>query len=422
MTIILLIVFFALLILGMPIYFTMIGASAAVLMIQNTMDPVVMIQRMVSGLDKFSIMAVPFFMFCADIMSAGEIGKRLVNAAKAFFGHLTGGLAITTAVACLVFGAVSGAGAAAVVAIGGLMYGLMKDGKYDDRFSQGLILTTSTLAMLIPPSIAYVLYGNITGDSINKLFMSGLEAGLIFGGILIVYSYVYAKVKKIPVLPKMGWKERMIALKDAIIPIGLVAVILGGIYGGICTATEAAAVACIYAIIAEVVIYKSLNLKDLCKLAVKSGQTISMLMILIAAGSVLSWIMTIMQLPQMLATILGGTSKIVVLLLINVIFLIAGMFVDVNSAILVLTPIVYPTAVSVGISTIQLGTMIVINMAIGMISPPFGMNLFVGTNVFKRSFSDIAAGIIRFLAISLVVLLLFTFIPALSTTFPEWFG
>ncbi len=294
MTAVLLILLFGLLILGAPIYMTLVLSSAGAMLYGGGMNAVAIIQRMTAGIDKFSIMAVPFFMFCADIMSHGEIGKRLINVCKAFFGHMHGGLAIATTIACLIFGAISGAGSAAVVAVGGIVYVLMKEGNYDERFSLGLILTTSTLAMLIPPSIAYILYANITGDSINTLFMSGLGGGIIFGLLLCIYSYVYARIKKIPVLPKASIGERLKALKESLLSLGMIVIILGGIYGGICTATEAAAIACVYAVVIEVFVYRSISIKELFRVSVKSAQTISMLMILIAAGSVLSWTMTVM--------------------------------------------------------------------------------------------------------------------------------
>lgn len=414
MTSVLIICLFGFLALGVPIYMTLVLSSTAAMMAGMPIAQEAVVQRMLAGIDKFSIMAVPFFMFCADVMSAGEIGKRLVNVCKAFFGHMYGGIAIATTVSCLIFGAVSGAGSAAVVAIGGIVYILMKEGNYDDKFSLGLILTTSTLAMLIPPSIAYILYANITGDSINSLFMSGLGAGVFFGLIICVYCYIYARIKKIPLLPKKNWGERLQALKDSILSLGLIVVILGSIYGGICTATEAAALGCVYAILIEVIIYRSISLKGLLKLATKSAATISMLMILIASGSVLSWVMTVMQLPQKLVSALGGTSWIGVFLLINLIFLIAGMFVDPNSAIIVLVPLIYPVACQVGINSIQLATVMVINLAIGMLTPPFGLNIFVGTSVFKKSFSDLVPGLIPFIALSLVVLLIFMLVPGLS--------
>lgn len=414
MTGVLIIFLFGFLALGVPIYMTLVLSSTAAMMSGMAIAPEAIVQRMIAGIDKFSIMAVPFFMFCADVMSAGEIGKRLVNVCKAFFGHMYGGIAIATTIACLIFGAVSGAGSAAVVAIGGIVYILMKEGNYDDKFSLGLILTTSTLAMLIPPSIAYILYANITGDSISGLFMSGLGAGCIFGGIICVYCYVYARIKKIPLLPKQGWDVKLRALKESLLSLGLVVVILGSIYGGICTATEAAALGCVYAIVIEVIVYRSITAKELLKLATKSARTISMLMILIASGSVLSWVMTVMQLPQQLVSALGGTSWLGVFLLINVIFLIAGMFVDPNSAIIVLVPLIYPVAQQVGINSIQLATVMVINLAIGMLTPPFGLNIFVGTSVFKKSFSDLVPGLVPFIILSLIVLILFMLIPGLS--------
>ncbi len=414
MTAVLLILLFGLLILGAPIYMTLVLSSAGAMLYGGGMNAVAIIQRMTAGIDKFSIMAVPFFMFCADIMSHGEIGKRLINVCKAFFGHMHGGLAIATTIACLIFGAISGAGSAAVVAVGGIVYVLMKEGNYDERFSLGLILTTSTLAMLIPPSIAYILYANITGDSINTLFMSGLGGGIIFGLLLCIYSYVYARIKKIPVLPKASIGERLKALKESLLSLGMIVIILGGIYGGICTATEAAAIACVYAVVIEMFVYRSISIKELFRVSVKSAQTISMLMILIAAGSVLSWTMTVMQLPVLLTNLLSGASWLTVFLLINMIFLIAGMFIDPNSAIIVLVPLIFPMAQAVGINSVQLGTVMVINLAIGMLSPPFGLNIFVGTSVFKKSFSEIVPGLFPFIALSVIVLLLFTLLPELS--------
>lgn len=414
MTVVLIIFLFGFLALGVPIYMTLVLSSTVAMMTGMPIAQEAIIQRMIAGIDKFSIMAIPFFMFCADVMSAGEIGKRLVNVCKAFFGHMYGGIAIATTVACLIFGAVSGAGSAAVVAIGGIVYILMKEGNYDDKFSLGLILTTSTLAMLIPPSIAYILYANITGDSISGLFMSGLGAGCIFGVIICVYCYIYARIKKIPLLPKKNWAERLKALKESLLSLGLIVVILGSIYGGICTATEAAALGCVYAIVIEVIVYRAITFQGLLKLAAKSACTISMLMILIASGSVLSWVMTVMQLPQQLVSALGSTSWLGVFLLINVIFLVAGMFVDPNSAIIVLVPLIYPVAQQVGINSIQLATVMVINLAIGMLTPPFGLNIFVGTSVFKKSFSDLVPGLIPFILLSLAVLILFMMIPGLS--------
>lgn len=419
MAIILMAILLLFLLLGTPIYMTLILPSITALSSTGT-DGMIIIQRLIGGLDKFSIMAVPFFMYCADIMSAGEIGKRLVNLTKAFLGHLPGGIAIAAVAACTIFGAISGAGTAAVVAVGGLVYILMHDGRYEDHFSVGLIVTSSTLAMLIPPSIAYVLYSNITGDSIAVLFMSGLQAGLIFCLALMVFCFAYARVKKLSTLPKTNLRERLRALKEGGLSLGMIVIILGGIYGGLCTATEAAALAAVYAIFVEVLIYRSISIRELFRISVRSGRTIAMLMILIAAGSVLSWVMTAMQIPQMMVALMGNSSKALVLLAINIIFLIAGMFIDPNSAIIILTPLIHPIAASVGINSVHLATVIVINLAIGMLTPPFGLNIFVGTSVFKKPYAEVVSGIIPFIIISIILLLLFTYIPGLSLAMPGW--
>lgn len=414
------IMLFAMLGLGFPIFMTLIVPSTVTLLqFFNTIDPMVVAQRMVTGINKFSLMAIPFFMYCADVMSEGEIGKKLIKLTKTLVGHLPGGLAMATVLACLIFGAISGAGSAAVIAIGALVYGPLIESKYGEKFSLGVILSSSTLAMLIPPSIAYVLYATITGDSIGVLFLSGLEAGVIFGLAFMVYSYFYAKKHKVPLQPKATPKEIVAAFKEAFWALGLPAVIIFGIYGGLFTPTEAAAVAAMYSIIVEMLIYKSIDLKKLYKISVNSGKTIAMLMILIAAGSVLSWVMTAAQIPQQLASALGGSSKFMVLLIVNIIFLIAGMLIDPNSAIVVLTPLVYPISQAVGIDSVHLATVIVSNLAIGMLTPPFGLNIFVATAVFKTPYDRIVPGLIPFIILSLIILLFVTYVPAASLLLPK---
>lgn len=408
--------------LGVPIFIALALPSAFVIMSDPMIDNVAIAQRMFFSLDRFPLMAIPYFMFCAEIMNRGLIGKKLVNLCRAFCGHLPGGMAIATVVACLIFGAISGAGAAALVAFGALMFTMMKEGNYTEDFSIGLISASSTLAMLIPPSIAYVVFATITGDSIATLFVSGLGAGILFGVALIMYSVVYAIKKKLPTLEKATWRERWKTLKDSIISLNLIVIILGGIYGGVLTVTEAAGIAAFYAIVVECFIYRELKLKDMFKVAVDAGKMIAMLMILIAAGSVLSWILTIYRVPQQVVSLLGDVSGIAVLLIINVIFLVAGMFMDPTSAKIILVPLLYPAAMAVGINPIHMATIIVINLAIGMLSPPFGLNLFVGATVFKKSYSEIVGGVLPFVAISILVLLTFTFIPELSTWLPRQLG
>ena len=275
--------------------------------------------------------------------------------------------------------------------------------------------------MLIPPSIAYILYSTITGDSIAVLFMSGMQAGLIFGLAFVVYSFLYAKRHNIPRQEKANIKEAMIAIKESAWALGLPVLILGGIYGGYFTPTEAAAVAAMYAIVVEMLKYKSINIHKFYELSIKSAKTIAMLMMLIAAGSVLSWVMTVAQIPQSFAAMLTGTSKIVVLLLINIIFLIAGMLIDVNSAIIVLTPLVYPAAMAAGIDSVHLATLIVTNLAIGMLTPPFGLNIFVATSALNVSYEKTVSGLIGFIGVSMLILLVITYLPEVSLFFPKIF-
>ncbi len=420
MAIFLLFVLFLFLLLGFPIFFTLIiSSTAGLLRFYSNIDPAIVAQRFVMGIDKFSLMAIPFFIFAAEVMAGGEIGKKLINLTKTLVGHLRGGFAIAVILACLIFGAISGAGSAAVVAIGALVYKPLIESGYKDKFALGVILSSSTLAMLIPPSIAYVLYATVTGASIGVLFMSGLQAGAVVGLIFMAYSFVYAKRHDLPLEPKATFKEALEAFRTAIWALGLPAVIIFGIYGGVFTVTEAAAVAAVYAIFVEIVIYRSIDLKEFIKISVNSGKMIAMLMVLIGAGSVLSWVMTTAQVPQTLANLIGDSPKIVVLLIINAIFLIAGMVIDPNSAVIVLTPLIYPASQAVGIDPVHLATIIILNLAIGMLTPPFGLNIFIGAAVLKTSYETTVSSLIPFIIISVAVLLIITYIPALSLWLPR---
>jgi C4-dicarboxylate transporter DctM subunit len=257
MTLLLLGTMFILMGLGVPI-FAALGLSTVVVSTQHAMVfPLTIPQRMFFALDMFGLMAIPYFVFCADIMGRGKIGERLVLLCRAFLGHLPGGMAVAAVAACLVFGAISGAGVAALVAFGALVYRLMKEGQYTDEFSSGLIASSSTLAMLIPPSIVHVVFATITATSVAALFMSGLGMGLLLAIALATYSVIWAKWKKLPLLPKIPWRDRWKPLVSALPALGLIVVIMGGIYGGVLSVTEAAGVAAFYAFIVEVFVYQN---------------------------------------------------------------------------------------------------------------------------------------------------------------------
>ncbi len=412
-----------LLVLSVPIFLSLLLPTIVAFNASDLGLPALSIaQRAVQGVNIAPLLAIPLFIFAADVISRGEIGNRLVAVADALVGHIPGGLAIATALTMAVFGAISGIGVAAVVSVGPIVYpALIKQG-YSKPFSIGLILTGSTLAMLIPPSVAVILYCLQTGQSIAKVFLSAFGAGIVFLILLILYSLFYALRHRIGASRRFSLSETTRAFRRAGWSLMLPVIILGGIYTGYFTVTEAAAVSAVYAIFVEVLIYRRLKLRDLFDVTGTSAGTIAMLLILIAAGSVMTWFMTVQQVPQMIANAIGQGSAESLLLIINGIFLLAGMFIDPNSAIIVLAPLIYPAAMAAGIDPIHLGAILTLNLAIGMVSPPFGINLFVGIVTFKSYFAEVVRGCLPFLAIALVALVIVTYLPAAVMWMPRLSG
>jgi len=382
----------------------------------------VLTQQMMQGINKFSLLAIPLFMFSADIISRGEISSRLLRLVETTVGHLTGGVAITTAVTCALFGAVSGIGTAAILSIGPIVYpALLKQG-YSPGFSAGLILSASTLAMLVPPGVAMILYALATTSSVGGVFLAGLSAGVVLMLLLTIYCYLYAVIKKVGRQPRVSWRERAVSLKRAGWSLGLPIIIFGGIYAGTFTPTEAASGACVYSLFVEIVIYRKLKLRELFDVTFKSSVVIASLLILLTAGSALAYFLTLQDVPQVIAGLMEDRSLNEVLLSINVVFLIAGMFVDPNSAIIVLTPLFAPIAQSLAIDPHHLGAVIVLNVAIGMVTPPFGLNLFVGVVTFRVPFLELSRSMLPFIGISLIALILVTYVPLLVTWLPRVVG
>ena len=407
------------LVIGAPIFLAIMAGT--IVTFEGFGPPIpsmVIPQRMVDGVNKFSLLAIPLFIFAADIIARGQIGARLVRLAEAYVGHITGGLAIATVLACALFGAMSGIGPAAVVSIGPLVFPALVRQGYSRGFSVGLITTASTLAMLIPPGVAMILYALQTNSSIGAMFLAGLGAGAIFTTVLCAYAYVYARIRGVERARRLGWAERWDATKTAIWALGLPVFVLGGIYGGAFTPTEAAAFACVYAIVVECGIYRSMRFREVFFAANQSAGTIAVLLILIAAGTALTYYLTLSQVPQQVTRLLADASMIEVLMIINVVFLVAGMFVDPNSAIIVLTPLIYQAALATGIDPIHLGAVIVANVALGMVSPPFGLNLFIGITTFRVSYREVVTAVLPFIGLMLIVLLIITYIPAIVLWLP----
>lgn len=412
---------FVMVFLGVPIFVSLSLSSMLSFMIFSDVSLTVIAQRMVGGIDKFALMAVPFFIFGANVMKSGGIAKRILDWTYTMVGGMRGGIALTTEAACMFFGAVSGSSPATVVAIGGLMYPALKEKGYGGGFSCGLIASSGSVALLIPPSISAIIYGAVTGVSVGALFIAGFGAGIVYGLLYILYSYWYAVKTKVPVDARATWADKWKATKDASWALGIPLIIIGGIYAGIFTPTEASGVSAIYAVFVSMAIYKDMDLKSLYKTAVISAESTAQIMMLLAAASVFGYILTIGQVPQGLANfiIAQNFGPVQFLLMINLILLVAGMFIDGSSAIIIIAPLVYPIAMGLGINPIHLGVIMVANAAIGMFTPPFGMNLFVAQSATCENMIAIIKGVVPFIVISIIALLFITYIPDISLILPR---
>lgn len=406
---------------GVPIFISL-GLAPIVKLIYSGEIPVfVAAQRIFGGLDKFALMAMPFFIFAADIMRFGGLAKRLLDFTNSITGFMRGGLALTTQLACMFFGALSGSSPATVAAMGGLMYPELIAKKYPKGFAIGLITTSGAVAILIPPSITLIIYGTVTGVSIGALFIGGIGAGIVFGIVILIYSFFYSlKIKRLPDA-HFSVKRIIKTGKDALWALGVPVIVLGGIYFGVFTPTEAAAISAVYAILVSMFIYKEIDLKKLYEISLNSAATLASVMILVACASIFGWVLTVYQAPQQLASLLlsHGAKLTTFWVSTNLLFLIAGMFMDGVGATIILGPLIYPIAMQMGVNPIHLGVVITANIAVGMITPPFGLNLFVASGITKESMTTIIPAVLPFILLTLVVLLTVTCFPEISLFLPR---
>ena len=410
-----------LLLLGVPVFVSLGLSSLISVAVFSEFPLMIVVQRMIGGVDKFSLMAIPFFILAANVMKTGGIATRILNWAHAMVGHMLGGMAVTTEVACMFFGAVSGSSPATVLAIGGLTYPKLVEGKYDVGFSSGLITSSGSVALLIPPSISAIVYCSVTGASVGALFMAGLGAGLIYGACFLVYCYWYARRKDSPRSERVSGRERLRITWDAAWALGVPVIIIGGIYSGLFTPTEAAGVSAVYAILVSLLIYREMSLKQLWECCVASAGTTAQVMILLAAASIFGYVLTVGQIPQMLSTMIinANLNRVTFLLMVNLLMIIEGMFIDGSSAIIITAPLLYGAAVGLGIDPVHFGVIMVANAAIGMFTPPFGLNLFVAQPVTGNNMRTIMKGVLPFVLISIIALLLITYIEPVSMLLPR---
>lgn len=412
---ILLVSFIILLLLGVPISITT-GLSTIIAMAASDINLHTAVQKMFSGVDSFSLMAIPFFVFAGDIMLKGGASKRLISFANKLFGWITGGLPITAIISSMFFAALSGSSPATVAGVGGVMIPNLIENKYPKKFTVGLLCAAGSLGIIIPPSITMMSYGVVSELSISDLFIAAIVPGIFIGITLIIFSYVYAKIRKQEKTDFPTFKEVIISFKDAFFSILMPVIILGGIYLGFTTPTEAAAVAIIYSMIISVFIYKEINVKDILVIARKSVVTSAMIMFVIANSKIFSWYLTFQQVPTKVAeSVLGlGSSLIVILLAINLILLFVGMIMDSSAAVLILTPLFLPIVTNLGMNPIHFGIVMVVNLALGMLTPPFGLNLFVASGISNMSIPDVVKGSMPFVLLLIIDLLIITFVPELS--------
>jgi C4-dicarboxylate transporter, DctM subunit len=405
-----------LLLLGFPMMIPLLAASLLAFFVYLPLGPEIVVQQMLAGIRPAALVAVPMFILAADIITRGRSANRLVDLVLKFVGHVRGGLGISTAAGCTLFGAVSGSTQATVVAIGGPMRPRLLRAGYSDSFSLALIVNASDIAMLIPPSIAMIIYGVISGTSISELFIAGLGPGLLILVLFSIYCYVYAIRNDVPTEPRATWAERGRAVVDALWPLGFPVIVVGGIYGGIFSPTEAASVCVIYAIILEMVIFRSIGPRDLLAIAKSTGMITAIVFVLVGAGAAFSWVISFAQIPQ---AILGGlglmdAGPITVLIAISIAFFVGCMFVDPIVVILVLTPIFAPIVSAQGIDPVLVGVIITLQVAIGSATPPFGCDIFTAIAVFKRPYVEIIRGTPPFVAILLIVSVAIILFPQIA--------
>lgn len=406
-----------LLLLNFPMLVPLMVAPLIVIFIYfPNLDPVIMMQQFSTGIEAYVLLAVPLFIFAADIMTTGKTSNRLLDFIGSFIGHIRGGYAVTTAAACTLFGAISGSTQATVVAIGTPMRERLLKIGYKDPTAIALIINSSDVALLVPPSIGMIMYGLVSGTSVGDLFIAGIIPGIIVFLAFTIYSVIYAIVKDIPLANKATWKERLHMTKKALLPIGFPVIVIGGIYSGLFSPTEAAGVSVLYAFILEVLIYRSIHIKRLPSIARSTGIVTSAVFVLVAGGQAFTWVISFARIPQMITDAVLGPepSAIFVLLMVSLFFFVGCMFVDPIVVILVLTQIFYPAAMGAGVDPIHLGVVITFQAALGSATPPFGVDIFTASAVFNKPYLEVIKGTPPYIAIMVAVAFLLIYFEELS--------
>ncbi len=410
-----------LLALGFPFFLVLLSTATVVLLLFGAVPPTALHQVMFSSIDKFALLAVPFFIFAGDLMGRGGVSRRLVRWVTSMMGGVRGALPFTALGTTAVFSAVSGSTAATVAAVGSLTYTRLREAGYSSRFSSGLLVSSAAMDNLIPPSIGFILYGISSETSIVKLFAAGIVPGLVLAAVFALAILWIVRRSSEGRGEPFRWAEFWAATRDGVWSILAPVAVLGGIYAGVFSPTEAAGIACIYAMLVVGLVYREMGWSDILQSAGRSMYLTAQVFVIVAAGGVFAWLLTVNDVPQgLVRSVLAlEMPPWAVLLAINLLLLFVGMFLDTASSILVLTPLLAPLAKALGVDPVHFGVIVVMNLSIGTFTPPFGINLFVGQAVFKLPLSVIYPGIWPFLVAALFALALVTYLPGLSLALPR---
>jgi len=421
-TALLFILLFVFMFLGMPIAIAL-GLSSVLAIVWVGHDSLASLSlKLYETSEQFTLMAIPFFILAGSFMTTGGVARRMIRFANACVGHLHGGLAMASVLACMLFAAVSGSSPATVVAVGTIVIGGMIRAGYSKEMAAGVICNAGTLGILIPPSIVMVVYGAVTETSVGQLFVAGIIPGIVLGVMLMLAIYVRARMIKLPRQPRATARELLVSGRDSIWGLLLIIIILGGIYGGVFTPTEAAAVAAVYAFIVAIFVYRDMGMKDIPRVLVDAGRVTVMLMFIIANALLFAYVLTTERIPQTIAEhiVAWGMAPWEFLIVVNVMLLIAGNFMEPTGIILILAPILFPISQRMGIDPVHLGIILTVNMEIGMVTPPVGLNLFVTSGITGMSMIDVVRAALPWLSVLFVFLIIVTYVPQLSLWLPRF--
>ncbi|EMG31432.1 TRAP transporter large permease [Campylobacter showae] len=412
---------FGLMLIGVPVAVSL-GASTVITMLFFTdLDVATIPQLIFDGINKFALMAIPMFILAGNLLSKGGSARRIIDFAKSMVGHLPGGLPMSAIFACVIFAAVSGSSPATVVAIGSIMFVAIKEAGYPKEYAVGGITTAGSLGILIPPSVVMIVYGVTAEVSIAQLFMAGVVPGLMLGGMMIAQTYIGAKKLGFKATTPEPWSERIKKFGKAFWALLIVVVVIGGIYGGIFTPTEAAAASAIYALIISLFVYKDIKFKDLWDICLESAITTAMIFFIIANAVVFAYLLTSENIPQTIADsiLAANIGKIGFLIIVNILLFIMGQFMEPSSVVMIMVPLLLPIATALGVDPVHFGILLIVNMEIGMITPPVGLNLFVASGLTGMNLKDVIVSCLPWTLTLFIGLILVTYIPEISLWLPR---